>query len=147
MALHKSKKNAAKAEKTNFFSQKTLTKLKEEQVFPTCGKGEAEDSAQIPNIEASTDSEHITKHYLMQALDMLSQKLITTWQHSMDSLRKDVQDLSKQTSHMESNMDDYAAEHNDLAQHVEQLEHKLEATEAKLANLEDRSRRNFFLLR
>ncbi|CAH2220474.1 Hypothetical predicted protein [Pelobates cultripes] len=62
----------------------------------------------------SSDSENITKNYLLQALDALSQKLITTWYYSMDYLRKDVQELGKRTSHIESKMDDYATAHPQL---------------------------------
>ncbi|CAH2249130.1 Hypothetical predicted protein [Pelobates cultripes] len=65
----------------------------------------------------------------------------------MDSLRKDVQQLGKQTSHMESKMDEFASAHNDLAMHVEQMEQKLTDTDVKLADLEDRARRNNLRLR
>ncbi|CAH2299967.1 Hypothetical predicted protein [Pelobates cultripes] len=98
-------------------------------------------------MEIDPDPEKLTKSHLQLALDALSQKLITTWPHSMDSLRKDVQELCKRISHGESKMEDFASAYNDLATHVEQIEQKLTATELKLTNLEDRARRNNLCLR
>ncbi|CAH2324781.1 Hypothetical predicted protein [Pelobates cultripes] len=97
--------------------------------------------------EKDPDPDKLTKSHLQLALDALSQKLITTWQHSMDTLRKDVQELGKRTSHVESKMEDFASGYNDLATHVEQIEQKLTATELKLTDLEDRARRNHLRLR
>ncbi|CAH2306587.1 Hypothetical predicted protein [Pelobates cultripes] len=140
-------KNATKAEKLNFLGNKSQNEQMEIRAFSQDG-GASSDSTECPTpTEIDPDPDKLTKSHLQQALDALSQKLITTWQHSMASLRKDVQELGKRTTHVESKMEDFASAHNDVATHVEQIEQKLTATELKLTDLEDRARRNNLRLR
>ncbi|CAH2320320.1 Hypothetical predicted protein [Pelobates cultripes] len=147
MAQQKGKKNATKAEKLNFLGNKSQNKKMEIWALSQDGRASS-DSTECPTLtEIDPDPDKLTKSHLQQALDALSQKMITTWQHSMDSLRKGVQELGKKTSHVESKTEDFAQAHNDLATHVEQIEQKLTATELKLTDLEDRARRNNLRLR
>ncbi|CAH2292402.1 Hypothetical predicted protein [Pelobates cultripes] len=145
MSHHKGKKNPAKAEKHNFFQQKPHSAASGLQnTTPDSDEGSDDESIAQNHPEPG---EALTKGYLAQALEALSQKLIGSWKNSMDSLRRDVQEIGKRTSHIESKMEEDAAAHNDLATHVESLEEKLLLTESKLADMEDRSRRNNLPLR
>ncbi|CAH2294866.1 Hypothetical predicted protein [Pelobates cultripes] len=94
MAQQKGKKNATEAEKLNFFGNKSQNEQMEIRAFSQDG-GASSDSTECPTpTEIDPDPDKLTKSHVQQALDALSQKLITTWQHSMDSLRKDVQELA-----------------------------------------------------
>ncbi|CAH2223756.1 Hypothetical predicted protein, partial [Pelobates cultripes] len=70
------------------------------------GEG-SEDSIQMPDFDTETLSTRITKSDLNEALDAQSNKRINIWQHTADSLRKDIQ-IGKLTSHMEDKCDKFA---------------------------------------
>ncbi|CAH2221942.1 Hypothetical predicted protein [Pelobates cultripes] len=105
------------AEKLNFFSQKNSPGERASQA-------EIQDSTNTPDVDDSLAAESVTQTYLTQALEVLSSKLISSWQSSFNTLRHDIQDLGSKTSHMESKLDECAMAHNDLATHVEEREQK-----------------------
>ncbi|CAH2284990.1 Hypothetical predicted protein [Pelobates cultripes] len=62
----------------------------------------------------------------------------------MTDLRKE---LGERTSLMEHRMGEYAEAHNDMADHVQKLEHQLETYQVKLMDIENRSPRKNVRLR
>uniref|UniRef100_A0A803JZM3 L1 transposable element RRM domain-containing protein n=1 Tax=Xenopus tropicalis TaxID=8364 RepID=A0A803JZM3_XENTR len=62
-----------------------------------------------------------------------------------NDIRKEIQ--GDRTAHMETKMAEYAAAHNDLADSHTQLESEMDKLKDKVADLEDRSRRNNLKLR
>ncbi|CAH2253322.1 Hypothetical predicted protein [Pelobates cultripes] len=136
MSQHKTKRSSAKAEK-----------LKAAQASTTNGGDESEDSNFMPDLETRAKLDQITKMDLIEALDALSNKLISTWRHTVDSLRNDIQELGKRTSHMEAKCDEFATADNNLATNVEQMAAKLEYMESKMGDFEDRARSNNIRMR
>ncbi|CAH2252488.1 Hypothetical predicted protein, partial [Pelobates cultripes] len=92
-------------------------------------------------------SGELTKAHLTEALDAMSDKLVKTWQTSIEQLRKEVLDIGNRTAHIENKLSEYATAHNDIADHVAALEQKVTQIEARMADVEDRSRRNNLRLR
>ncbi|CAH2284802.1 Hypothetical predicted protein [Pelobates cultripes] len=90
------------------------------------GGEDSEESMQMPDFGTQPTSTQITKSDLNEALENLSNKLITIWKHRADSLRKYIQELGKRTSHMEDKCDEFATAHNDLATNMEQMVAKIE---------------------
>ncbi|CAH2274798.1 Hypothetical predicted protein [Pelobates cultripes] len=76
---------------------------------------ESDDGMHTNELENQPNTSQITKADLNAALETLSSKLITTWQHTADSMRKDIQELGKRTSHMKDKCDEFATAHKDLA--------------------------------
>ncbi|CAH2281599.1 Hypothetical predicted protein [Pelobates cultripes] len=96
------------------------------------GSLESDGSAAKGNLALPEESTQLTKVDLTLALQALSTKLISTWQHMTDSMRKDIQELGSRTSHMEDKYDEFTTAHNDLATNVESMAAKIEALEGKL---------------
>ncbi|CAH2313017.1 Hypothetical predicted protein [Pelobates cultripes] len=101
--------------------------------------GDPESGDGTKNKEPSISTQ-ITKADLTAALETLSNSPITTWQHTADSVLKDIQELGKQTLHMEEKCNEFATAHNDLANNVEQMAEKITLFEEKMADMEDRGR-------
>ncbi|CAH2313015.1 Hypothetical predicted protein [Pelobates cultripes] len=74
------------------------------------------------SLAAESVTEPVTQTYLTQALEVLSSKLISSWQSSFNTLRHNIQELGSRTSHMESKLDEFATAHNDLVTQVEEIE-------------------------
>ncbi|CAH2327716.1 Hypothetical predicted protein [Pelobates cultripes] len=147
MSQRKSTKKAAKPDKSNFFVSKQVSSAVIMQAAKASSDLDSDDGILGCGPGTPTETSQITKSDLAEALDKLSSKLISTWQHTADSLRKDLQELGKRTSHVEDKCDEFATAHNDLATHVEHLATKVHKMEEKMADLEDRSRRNNLRLR
>ncbi|CAH2325538.1 Hypothetical predicted protein [Pelobates cultripes] len=147
MAQQRWKKSTSKAEKLHLFGNKKQTEPGDLRAWSQDGGASTDGLDFAALAESDPDLDKLTKSHLQQPLDAMSQKLITSWQHSMDSLRKDVQELGKQTSHVESKMEDFTFAHNDLATHVKHIEQKLTTMEMKHTDLEDRARRNNLRIR
>ncbi|CAH2324721.1 Hypothetical predicted protein [Pelobates cultripes] len=145
MAHQRGKKATPKPDKLNFFGGKSFSEP-EEQASPQDG-GRNSGELAYTNTPLCFDTDMLTKSHFQQALDSLSNKLITSWQHTADSLRKDIQELGKCTSHVENKLSEFATAHNDLASHVEAVEHKMLMMEHKITDLEDRMRRNNLRIR
>ncbi|CAH2282029.1 Hypothetical predicted protein [Pelobates cultripes] len=77
----------------------------------------------------------------------MSDKLVKTWQTSIEQLRKEVLDIGNRTAHIKNKLSEYATAHNDIADHVAALEQKVTLIEARMADAEDRSRINNLRLR
>ncbi|CAH2274437.1 Hypothetical predicted protein [Pelobates cultripes] len=145
MAQHKAKKNATRADKFTFFAQKTPQTPT--GLFPLSqdgADGAEEEGSSHDQIQAD---DTLTKRHLTRALETLSNKLIESWQHSIDALRRDIQDIGGRTSHLESKMDEVAVAHDDLAAHEESLEDRLALAESRLEDIEDRARLNNLRIR
>ncbi|CAH2223017.1 Hypothetical predicted protein [Pelobates cultripes] len=97
--------------------------------------------------EAKNSEETITKQFLMEQLDVLTQKLLTSWTKSFDSLKKDVQEMGTRILHVEEKMEEYMEAHNNLADHGQAMEEKVQQLENKLIDLEDRARWNSLHIR
>ncbi|CAH2252636.1 Hypothetical predicted protein [Pelobates cultripes] len=76
----------------------------------------------------------------------LSDKLqasITAQIHTLTTdLRKELLEIGSRTAHVEKSLHDFAVAHNSLADRLQELETSLEAQKCKVADLDDRSRRN-----
>ncbi|CAH2252478.1 Hypothetical predicted protein [Pelobates cultripes] len=77
----------------------------------------------------------------------MSDKLLHNLNKSISDLKGDVQELGDRTARMENRRGEYAEEHNDMADHVHQLEQALESCQYKVMDLEDRPRRQNIRLR
>ncbi|CAH2221502.1 Hypothetical predicted protein [Pelobates cultripes] len=127
MTHHKSKKTASKADKLNFFNHKGAPALQTSQPEAQDGDRDLDSSSTTP-VTDPTRSENITKEYLTQALDMLSNKLMAA--NNGRHQKRDARDRN-----------------NDIADHFQSLEEKVELLETRIADAEDRARRNNLRLR
>ncbi|CAH2284601.1 Hypothetical predicted protein [Pelobates cultripes] len=123
MSQHKNKKGSVKTEKQNFFSQQSAPAAPADRASNDNEDPKSDDSKQSLRSGAPLNNQQITKADLSAALEALSHKLITTWQHTADSMRKDIQELGKRTTNMEDKCDEFATAHNDLATTVEHREY------------------------
>ncbi|CAH2283546.1 Hypothetical predicted protein [Pelobates cultripes] len=94
-------KISLRAEKQNFFAQKLHSGPADLQASNKNGDDDLDDDKLGPDATVTTNAEKLTTSYLTFAFDALSQKFITSWQHSMDSLHEDVQELGQRTSQTE----------------------------------------------
>ncbi|CAH2218813.1 Hypothetical predicted protein [Pelobates cultripes] len=80
---------------------------------------------------------------LMAELSDKLQASITAQIHTLTmDLRKELLEIGSRTAHVEKSLDDFAVAHNSLADKLQELETSLEAQKRKVADQEDRSRRN-----
>ncbi|CAH2219309.1 Hypothetical predicted protein [Pelobates cultripes] len=77
----------------------------------------------------------ITQHILQCMPDDISKRLFQQLQKVMSDIRKDIQVLGSRMSHMETKVGEFVEVHIDLADHVQQLEVKLETYKHKIMDL------------
>ncbi|KAG8579381.1 hypothetical protein GDO81_010854 [Engystomops pustulosus] len=63
-------------------------------------------------------------------------------QQSLHAVRAEISSLGERTSHIENKMTEITTAHNDMADVTISMEEQLQSMQAKLADMEDRSRRN-----
>ncbi|CAH2249081.1 Hypothetical predicted protein [Pelobates cultripes] len=121
MSHHKTKRSSAKPDKLNFFGHKQTPATLATQASTESVDPESDDGMPTSVPGTQSDTTQIMKADLNAAMEIMSNKLITTWQHTADSMRKDIQELGKRTSLMEDKCDEFATAHNDLATTVERV--------------------------
>ncbi|CAH2321913.1 Hypothetical predicted protein [Pelobates cultripes] len=82
-----------------------------------------------------------------KSLDKLSQALISTWQTSVEGLKKDIKELGSCTAQVEAKMEEIVEAHNSAADKIKQMEIQLTYYEQKIMDLEDRSRHSNLRIR
>uniref|UniRef100_A0A8C5QIC2 Transposase element L1Md-A101/L1Md-A102/L1Md-A2 n=1 Tax=Leptobrachium leishanense TaxID=445787 RepID=A0A8C5QIC2_9ANUR len=141
MATAKTKKTAGKQE---FFTPRP-TKRRED-ADPQDGGGSTPHSPVKTITYSEVDLAAFT--FRMETLFKdFSETLTTRLDTVAADIRKDIQDIGERTSHLEGKMSEMATAHNDMAGVVETLEAKLQQCLNKVADLEDRSRRNNLKIR
>ncbi|CAH2296609.1 Hypothetical predicted protein [Pelobates cultripes] len=147
MSQPKTNKCTSRAEKLNFWGQKSSS-ASEATRAALQGCAEDSDASNHTGIpDELKPTECLTRDYFKRALEAMSTKLIHTWQSTADQLRKEALDLSTRTSHTEKKCKELASAHNDMADYVQALEHKMEIMETRMVYYEDRARRNNLRLR
>ncbi|CAH2275388.1 Hypothetical predicted protein [Pelobates cultripes] len=89
----------------------------------------------------------VTQEILQKCLDAMSNKLLDNLNKSIAEIKKDLRDLGERTARAENKMDEFAEAHNDMADHVQRLEHQQHQLQVKIMDIEDRSRRQTIRLR
>ncbi|CAH2247482.1 Hypothetical predicted protein [Pelobates cultripes] len=92
-------------------------------------------------------NEYLTKDHFEQAIEAMSAKLIQTWQSTADQIKKEVRDLSNRTLSVEAQCQDLTTTQTELSDHIQILQQKVEEMEIRMADYEDRARRNNLRLR
>ncbi|CAH2320103.1 Hypothetical predicted protein [Pelobates cultripes] len=77
----------------------------------------------------------------------MSDKLLCNFNRLISDLQKDVLDLGNRSAHMEHCMGEYEEAHNDMVDHIQNIEQELESCQTKLMDLKDQSRRQNIRLR
>ncbi|CAH2299680.1 Hypothetical predicted protein [Pelobates cultripes] len=144
MATSKAKKAAVKAEKMNFFGHKSSSTTETMRAAEHEG---ADGIAPSPPPTMPDDSQSIdclTRSHFEQAM---ATKLIFTWQATADQIKKEVRDLSSRTSAMEKHYQELASAQTTVSEHLQALRCRMENMEMRMADHEDRARRNNLRLR
>ncbi|CAH2248011.1 Hypothetical predicted protein [Pelobates cultripes] len=119
-------------------------------------EGLEEDGAQ--DLEESRDSftsnqghnhlvSQLTESKLQAMIDTQSAQLIAQFQTAKAGIQKDIHDVTSRTTVLESRSAEQAAAQESLSAQLQHMENRLNVHEAKLADLEDRSRQNKLRLR
>ncbi|CAH2254193.1 Hypothetical predicted protein [Pelobates cultripes] len=135
MANAKTKKSAAKAEKMSFFGQKP--QHMSETTRGAAAQDGAEDSdTTLPHTDPETlqPAEYLTKGFFEKAIEGMATKLITTWQMTA-------------TTSVEQHCTELSSAQEDLSQQLKALQCQMEHVEARVADQENRARRNNLRLR
>ncbi|CAH2324965.1 Hypothetical predicted protein [Pelobates cultripes] len=77
----------------------------------------------------------------------MATKLITTWQTTAEQIKREVRDLSIRTTSVEQHCAELSTAQGDLSQQLKALQYQMEHMEARVADQEDRARRNNLRLR
>ncbi|CAH2301444.1 Hypothetical predicted protein [Pelobates cultripes] len=78
-------------------------------------------------------------HFMLQALKT---SLRSDLRQLTNELRKDIADIGGRTSHLKTKTEEICAAHNDVVDKLQRLEEEQTTLKHKLADIEDRSRRN-----
>ncbi|CAH2250625.1 Hypothetical predicted protein, partial [Pelobates cultripes] len=89
----------------------------------------------------------VTPVILQNMLDAQSHKLMAHFQTSISDLKKEIQAIGDRTEHLENKVETHAAADNTMLTKIQQLEAHISSHDNKLADLEDRFRRNNLRLR
>ncbi|CAH2325640.1 Hypothetical predicted protein, partial [Pelobates cultripes] len=142
MSTSKSKKSTSKAEKMSFFGQKTAATQETAQAALQDGFGDSDAVFPPAASGVSQTSDYLTRGHFERAMDAMATKLIHTWQSTADQIKKEVRDLSSRTASVEIQCQDLTSTQADLTSHVQTLQNKMGEMEARMADYEDRMRRN-----
>ncbi|CAH2315837.1 Hypothetical predicted protein, partial [Pelobates cultripes] len=108
--------------------------------------GESQDSS--PPLPTTQEGEgKVTPALIQNMLDAQSNKLLAHFQTSISDLKKEIQAIGDRTEHLENKLETHAAAHITMLTKIKQLEAHISSHDNKLADLEDRSRRNNLRLR
>ncbi|CAH2306165.1 Hypothetical predicted protein [Pelobates cultripes] len=89
-------------------------------------------------MEDPCTSDGLMKEFATRSLEALTDKLVATWPHTADQLRKEVTDLGTRTSHMEQKVREIASTYNELVVHVQALKGQEDFLETWMADTEER---------
>ncbi|CAH2272776.1 Hypothetical predicted protein [Pelobates cultripes] len=90
---------------------------------------------------------HLTITHFERAMEAMSAKLIRTWQSTADQIKNEVRELSNRTASVENDCQDLKTAQTGISENLLTLQQRMEAMEGKLADYEDRARRNNLRLR
>ncbi|CAH2312032.1 Hypothetical predicted protein [Pelobates cultripes] len=143
MAQSKPKKTAAKADKLSFFSQKGATASEAARLATQdCAENYNPKSASHTEEEPSSP-QGLTRDYFERAMEAMAEKLISTWKSTADqSTAPLLQNLPRGAT-----MLNLTSQQTETKDHLHSLQQQLEAMEVRMANYEDRARRNNLRLR
>ncbi|CAH2296070.1 Hypothetical predicted protein [Pelobates cultripes] len=149
MSQPKTRRHQDKPDKMSFFAQKKGAALAKQADTAGHQDGADHSGGSSPRSEADSlhDGEPLTAAFLKRALDEQSRRLVATWQSSVAELKRDLQDIGSRTTHVEAKMEDLVDAHNASTEHLKSLTDQIQKCEAKLMDLEDRSRRSNIRLR
>ncbi|CAH2324623.1 Hypothetical predicted protein [Pelobates cultripes] len=149
MSQPKTRRHQDKPDKMSFFAQKKGAALAKQADTAGHQDGADHSGGSSPRSEADSlhDGEPLTAAFLKRALDEQSRRLVATWQSSVAELKRDLQDIGSRTTHVEAKMEDLVDAHNASTEDLKSLTDQIQKCEAKLMDLEDRSRRSNIRLR
>ncbi|CAH2325022.1 Hypothetical predicted protein [Pelobates cultripes] len=145
MSQHHSKKSAEAKEKSAFFAARTPQhKPADQQAQDGADTDSDADRASTAGKQADTP---LTQNLLQTMLDAAVAKMQFTVTEAINDVRQDITSLEARTSHLEGNMGRLNAANADTEERLSKNEDKLYLQETKIADIEDRSRRNNIRLR
>ncbi|CAH2301855.1 Hypothetical predicted protein [Pelobates cultripes] len=147
MATSKTKKATSKAEKMNFFGHKSSSAADPPRA---AGQEGADEVASSPSPAPSEDSlpvDCLTRSHFELAMETMAEKLIATWKTTADQIKREVRDLSARTATMERRHQEIETVQTATSEKLQAIQHKLTAMEERMADHEDRARRNNLRLR
>ncbi|CAH2300970.1 Hypothetical predicted protein [Pelobates cultripes] len=151
----KQKAKAAKADRASFL----LVKPAASQTRKACGllkDGSATRSEEDPppspmSSDAGPEDSPLTaqnmKKMLAELTDTIQRNMATQIQALMVDLRKEILEVGQHTAQVEKQMDEFVEAHNSLTNKLQELGSILHDHALKMANMEDRSRRNNLQIR
>ncbi|CAH2323186.1 Hypothetical predicted protein [Pelobates cultripes] len=152
---HRQKNKAAKADRASFFLAKSATPHAREGRSPDADGGAARSEEDPPLSPMSSDTgpedspptTQQLKKMLSELTDTIQKNMATQIQTLTADLRKEIIEVSQRTAQIEKRMDDFAEAHNGLADKLHELDTVLHDHAVKMADMEDRSRRNNLRIR
>ncbi|CAH2293777.1 Hypothetical predicted protein [Pelobates cultripes] len=152
---HRQKNKAAKADRASFFLAKSATPHAREGRSPDADGGAARSEEDPPLSPLSSDTgpedspptTQQLKKMLSELTDTIQKNMATQIQTLTADLRKEIIEVSQRTAQIEKRMDDFAEAHNGLADKLHELDTVLHDHAVKMADMEDRSRRNNLRIR
>ncbi|CAH2295460.1 Hypothetical predicted protein [Pelobates cultripes] len=110
--------------------------------MPTRWRGAKRERDRVATQRDSRSSEMLTKSFFEAAMDTMSTKLIATWQLTATQLKTEIANRTSRMTRIESDCKARTMFQNDMADHVQALEHKLNTMETRMADTEDGARKN-----
>ncbi|CAH2275951.1 Hypothetical predicted protein [Pelobates cultripes] len=149
------KTKAAKADRASFFLAKSATPHSREGRSPIEDGGAARSEEDPPLSPMSSDTGPEDSPLTTQQLKLMLSELTDTIQRNMATqiqtltadLRKEIIEVGQRTAQIEKRMDDFAEAPNGLADKLQELDTVLHDHAVKMADMEDRSRRNNLRIR
>ncbi|CAH2328808.1 Hypothetical predicted protein [Pelobates cultripes] len=145
MSQHRGEKSAEAKDKSAFFAARTpQSKIADTQIQD--GADPDFEPEHDPTVSKPDDCP-LTQSLLQSMLDGVVTKMQSTITAALSDIRKGFQELETRTSHLEDTVGDLMGAQKESDTRLSKIEEQLHNQETKIADAEDRSRRNNIRLR